>query len=352
MKMKKYIIFAAAFVCALASCGRTVTTNVHDADKVGFDAWVHVQKEKHPEYLWRQTALGSWILEETVGTGELMDTGIDSMYARVNFTYRNTSGTITSTNLESMAKQLGTYSESYYYGPYVWYADGIYSGIEEILDGMRDGGRRKAAVPGWLLTYTRYDSPEKYLNDSTSLAPVVIDVELVDHFINAETWELDSISRYLVRNFTEKFGTDPAKAKADSSGAHGFYYISGEVPAGSKTISDSTVYINYTGRLLNGKVFDTSIRDTAIFHGVFNSSRTYGPVVIHFGDKWSDITMGTSKTKIVDGFARTLSVMKEFEKGTGIFYSQLGYKYSGSGSSVPGYSPLRFDIEIVENNED
>lgn len=344
--MKKYIIFALS-VIALASCGRVVATKQHEADKRSFDAWVKVQQEKHPspEYLWQQTSLGSWLLEETAGTGDPVDSSVDSLYVRVNYTTRSLDGTITSYTSARIAQQLGTYNESYYYGPKILYLAGTYAGVEEIVNGMRDGGRRKAVVPGWLQTYSRYDSPDKYLNDSTSRSPVIYDIELVEHFRNTDEWELDSISRYLVRNFPERYGTDAGKARADSSGAHGFYYIRTEAPSSQDALIDTTVYVNYIGRLLDGKVFDTNIRDTAIFHGVYSSSREYGPTTVSYGTEWSDIKLDSGS--VIEGFARILFGMGPFEKGTGIFYSPLGYSYNGSGSSIPGYAPLRFDIEIV-----
>ena len=345
MKMKKYIIFT-ALVCLCIGCGRTVATRQHDADKRSFDAWVYVQKESHPEYLWKQTNLGSWILEETPGTGNLITGTEDTVYIRINYTTLNTAGTITSTNREKIAQQLGTYRESYYYGPDIMYLGGTYAGVEEILTGMRDGGRRKVAVPGWLLTYTRYDDPEKYLNDSTSNAAVIYDVELVDHFRSVTDWELDSLSRYLTKTFPAIYGTNPAKAKADSAGAHGFYYVQTQKPTKYTDLQDTTININYTGRLLNGKVFDTTIRDTAIFYGIYDKSRTYGPTSITLGKHWSEVKLNSSS--VVEGFGRTICKMRTGEKGSGIFWSYLGYSTSGSGSTIPGYSPLRFDVEIVD----
>ena len=44
--------------------------------------------------------------------------------------------------------------------------------------------------------------------------------------------------------------------------------------------------------------------------------------------------------------------MQAYEKGVGIFYSDLGYSYSGSGKSIPGYAPLVFEIELVAKPED
>ena len=106
---------------------------------------------------------------------------------------------------------------------------------------------------------------------------------------------------------------------------------------------------DYIGRLLNGTVFDTSIRDTAMFYGIYSSGRSYGPVSINFGSEWSDSKMGAESNSIISGFARTLWTMHPKEKGTGIFYSPLGYSYNGSGGIIPPYSPLRFDIELVAN---
>ena len=347
--MKKTIILISALLC-LVSCGRTVATAKHEADKRSFDAWVHVYKEKHPEYLWKQTALGAWILEDVPGTGELVTGDEDTLYIHANHTIRNTSETITSTSLAKIAQQLGTYNETNYYGPTVWYHNGSYAGLEEMINGMRNGGRRKVAIPGWLLTYKRYDSPAKYLNDSTTNSPAIYDIELIDHFRNPNEWEIDSIGRFLVRCYPKQFGRSAAAAKADSSGAHGFYYATLRAPSNNETLSDTTVYINYTGRLLNGRVFDTTIRDTAIVYGLYNSSRTYEPVAIKYGTSYSDIKMGSGDgTSVKEGFGRIMMAMKANEKGVGVFYSLLGYSTSGSGKQIPPYSPLCFEVQLVKD---
>ena len=68
---------------------------------------------------------------------------------------------------------------------------------------------------------------------------------------------------------------------------------------------------------------------------------------INWGEKYEDLTMTSSKSSMISGFALTLWQMKAMEKGVGVFYSDLGYGNSGSGSSIPGYAPLIFEIELV-----
>jgi translation elongation factor EF-G len=96
----------------------------------------------------------------------------------------------------------------------------------------------------------------------------------------------------------------------------------------------------------SGLVFDTTDERTAKDNGIYSSSRTYEPVSVSWGETYSDIKMGGSS--IIGGFGLTLWQMRAFEKGVGIFYSPLGYSYSGSGSSIPGYAPLIFEIEVVK----
>lgn len=347
--MKKTIIIlaiiAAAFMCC--GCAHSVKSGASDAAKRYIDAWVHVQKQQHPEYVWRKTTLGSWILEDVPGRGNTVGAFEDSLYLRVNYTVYDLDGTITSTTSKIISQQLGDYDETYYYGPVVWYASGIYAGLEEMFRDMSDGGRRRMLIPSWLMTYDRYDTEQEYMDNADEKDASIYDIELVEHFSYIQQWSADSVGRYLAAHYPEMFSANPYSATADSSGAFGFWYIQEKAPADTVTLKDTTVYINYIGRLLNGRVFDTNIRDTAIFYGL-SRDRTYEPVSISYGSTWSDITMGAEGSKVIQGFARTLQKMKKNEKGTGIFIPSLGYGYKGSGSTIPGYAPLRFDIEIVD----
>ena len=126
----------------------------------------------------------------------------------------------------------------------------------------------------------------------------------------------------------------------------GFYYKQLAAPTDTTSFAkDSTIYINYTGRLLNGLVFDTTDERIAKDNGLYSASKEYAPVSVKWAEKAEDIKLGGSS--VIPGFALTLWQMRSFEKGVGIFYSSLGYSYSGSGASIPGYAPLIFEIEIV-----
>jgi FKBP-type peptidyl-prolyl cis-trans isomerase len=346
--MKKTIILTILAAVLCCGCAHSVKSGASDAAKRYIEAWVQVQKQMHPEYAWKKTDLGSWILEDVPGKGNVVGTFEDSLYLRVNYTVYDLEGNITATTSEIVSKQLGEYDETYYYGPLVWYANGIYAGLEEMFKDMSDGSRRRMLIPSWLMTYDRYETEQEYMDNADEKTASIYDVELVEHFPYIQQWSADSVGRYLAANYPKKFSTNPYAATADSSGAFGFWYIQEKAPADTVTLKDTTVYINYIGRLLNGKVFDTTIRDTAIFYGL-SRDKTYEPVSITFGSTWSDVTMGSEGSSVIQGFARTLCKMKSYEKGTGIFISSLGYGYKGSGSTIPGYSPLRFDIEIVDN---
>ena len=341
--MKKISIIIAALAAALlaASCAQDGSVGKNEAAERSLNAWVTRQKTLHPEYKWEQTPLGSWILEETAGTGAQTGDPDDFPYIRYDITTYDLKGNITSTTSEALSRKLNQYSSTKFYGPSITYraGDNLYAGVEELVSRMKVGGSMKALIPGWLLTLKRYSSAEGYKDNITG-TDAIYEFRIVDSISDIAAWEIDSLGRYI----SAETALDPVK----DSLKYGFYYIRTGAPSTEETLpSDTTVYLNYTGRLLNGKVFDTTIADTAKVHGIYSASKTYAPVLINMAAEYTDITMGSSKSSVKPGFSYAVSLMKPYEKGTAIFWSGLGYEGTGVSNSIPAWSPLIFELELT-----
>ena len=90
----------------------------------------------------------------------------------------------------------------------------------------------------------------------------------------------------------------------------------------SDLVAGKIAKIKYTGKYLNGRVFDTNVGKT--------DSLSY--------------TVGAT-TGFVRGFIVGINKMKLGEKATFIFASRLGY--SNTSNTIPPETPLIFDVEIV-----
>lgn len=341
--MKKSTLLAiVASSCLAFSCARVVTEGLNEQNRKVFDAW---RESAYPSAV--KTALGAYIIEDTPGSGVLMDNSTLYPYLRAKYSVTDLKGNYSATSYEDIAKQLGTYSESDYYGPAVLYrgemGDGLYAGLDEAFRTMRVGGRRKVIIPGWLCSYGDILKDADYYLQNGSGEAAIYTLEAIDQIADIETWEIDSLYRYASSVF-------PTISPMDTLRKGLFYRrLNSPLPDEEVLKVDTTVYINYTGRLLNGKVFDTSVRDTAIKYGLYTPSTTYGPKSVTIKEDYKEITMSSST--LIDGFSYTLSKMHPFEKGVSMFYSGLGYGSSGSGNSIPSYCPLRFDIELVDKPE-
>ncbi len=390
------ITAAAGAVCAIISgCAKQAGTPTNENEKLYFDAWLQVH---YPQL--EKTGAGIYIIPEYEKTGQESKTEpvADSQYVYVSYVARNLDGTITSYSDAETARLLGEYDEksSRYYGPAIWTRQSgyLYAGVNEMFAGLGKGDSRRAIIPGWLMSYNWYGSEQEYINNVTG-TNAIYDIKVVDPIDNIEQWQIDSIGTFLSGAYADhdfgylnsslagKLGKDIMSAK-DSSDMYGFYYIEldpgeelepvesdkddedeGSEDDGSDKeydwgkshfyttsgSNDTTIYINYVGRLLNGNVFDTNVERVAQDNGL--SGGTYEPVAIQWGDSYYELQMGdeSSSSSVTQGFAMTLWRMHPFGKAIGIFYSNLGYGYSGSGSSIPAYSPLMFEIEIVEKPE-
>ncbi len=340
MNMKKIIpILLSAAV--LASCARQGTVGASDDAKIYLDAWIQQNYPDAP-----QTSLGAFIIEDTPGIGSLLG---DKQYVRVEYTTQDLKGNYGNSTFAQINRQLDSYTTHGYYGPVVWFRgeslDNLRAGVEDVLSTMRIGGTRKAVIPGWLLSTqgtgyaSRYSTAEEYVKNCSG-TNLIYTIRVEDAFDDIEAWEKDSLARYITLNCPT--------AQTDS--LDGWYYIRTAEPSSTETFpDDTTIYCNYTLRRLDGTVLDTSIEKVAKDNGLYSSSKSYGPVTINMAESYTGITMGSDETDVVDGFAYAFKHMHPHESGSAIFWSGLGYSYSGQGSDIPGYCPLRFDIDIVDS---
>lgn len=327
-------ILAAALICG---CAKNVTIGTNDDNKRYLDAWMQVN---HPDKA--ASGLGIFILEEEEGTGAQVT---EDGYAIVEYTATDLYGNISAYTSAETAIQMGAYDSTYYYGPQVWLTtdETIQAGLQNTLTEMKAGGRRKVVIPSWLMTYSTYSTAEEYLSKSTDYSNTIYDVTVVDFTTDINNWQIDKMKEFMTVDYGgyDTFTNDTT----------GFYYKRLALPESDKAFgADTTIYINYTGKLLNGLVFDTTDEVTAKNHGLYNAGKEYKPVPVAWGENHSGITLNGSS--VVSGFSLTLWHMKAGEKGVGIFYSPLGYGHSGQGASIPGYAPLVFEIEIVDKPEE
>ena len=353
-------------VLAIGGCAKEYGRNDKELLEKLFDSWIGYYYGEDGKTGLQATPVGDMgvmlLGDETVGDG---DTWIPAFrFVKVTYTITDLDGNIISTTDENTARRIGSYARGNYYGPRVWYVTdgsyGCYAGVAEALKGMKIGGKRKVAIPSWLITTDRYSTKQQYIDKTDSSAESYIyDFELLGISADAFQTEIDSIEVYVNRNFAEEY-RDSTAYDAENGYKRGFYFESlgfgspsGKTsynmpadPANYEMPLDTTIYVNYTGRLLNGMVFDTSEADTAKVYGLYSASTTYAPLPVVLYEKYSEITLNGSTT--ITGFSGALSKLHPYEKARTVFYSLLGYNYTGTGNSSPPFSPLIFDIRVVE----
>ena len=344
-----------AFAVTVIGCAKVVGEGTNAASKRYFDAWMSIHHPTlTPTWDGKESATGIYIMPEfeVEGTGKTVE---KDGFVLLEYTKRDLTGNITEYTDSIVARQLGEYVASSYYGPkfMVTYATAIPAGLLDATVGMKVGGKRKVIIPSWMMTYSSYSTAAEYLNHSSDYASAVYEFKVKDFTDSVYVWEADSIERYIVKSYGE--------ISAFSNDTTGFYFRNESVyPEDAKEFpKDTAIYINYTGKLLNGLVFDTTSEKIAKDNNIYDATRTYGPVRVLWSEGSNEVLMGDDESGVISGFAMAIKDLKYSpaddawkDKGTGIFTSDLGYNYSGSGKSIPSYASLIFDIEVVDEPED
>ena len=334
-------VTAAAAILLTSACEKSPELPANYASQKYFEAYMALN---YPGA--SPTGMGIYIIQDEPGDGAEWDTS--SQYALVSYMVRTLDGKVSANTYEDMAKQLGTYDPANWYGPTVTIIgeDMSYAGIDEMLKGMKTGGKRTAVIPTWLMTQSRYSTQDEYLDNATGNDSAIYTLTLHDQTDDITAYMGHQLDLYCKENLHGADSTYLAGSTDELK--FGFYFDSLSRPDDTEMPSDTTVYINYTGRLLNGQIFDTTIENVAKDAGIYSESKTYEPLPVKWGESYSDLTLDGNST--VSGFSGGLFLMHPGEKAAFAFYYALGYSTSGKGI-IPGYASLHFDVEMVPKPE-
>lgn len=104
----------------------------------------------------------------------------------------------------------------------------------------------------------------------------------------------------------------------------GLYYVQISEGNGEKPAQGANVKVHYTGKLLNGEVFDSSIERGE-------------PI---------DIPIGVGR--VIPGWDEGIMMMSKGEKGVLYIPYNLAYGERGAGGVIPPFANLIFEVELVD----
>jgi FKBP-type peptidyl-prolyl cis-trans isomerase len=106
----------------------------------------------------------------------------------------------------------------------------------------------------------------------------------------------------------------------------GIYYLNLRPGKGKAIEVGDTLTINYEGRFLNGKFFDSTLK-------------RHQPFQFVYGTEW----------QVIKGLEEAVGMMREGEHSLFILPSELGFGDTGSSTGViPPFTSLIFEVEILK----
>lgn len=201
------------------------------------------------------------------------------------------------------------YDQPIYFQPFRM---GVIRGLEEGVLGMKAGGKRRLIIPP-ALAYGNTNSSD-YQNDT-----LIYDVELLQTDIDQEVIsETDNLDSYVATHYPD---STPLIS--------GMYYMVLQKGTGPKAAYGQTAKAHY--RLFN-------LAGTEV-----SNSYTGAPLQFTIGTK----TL-SSGSELIPGWVEATSLMSQGEKARFIMPSYLAYGSKQVTESLPPYSTLIYEIELVD----
>ena len=152
-----------------------------------------------------------------------------------------------------------------------------------------------------------------------------IPVEEAQKLINDYLTELQEKAEKAAREEGEKFLAENGKKEGVKTTASGLQYVVDKEGTGAQPGPEDEVTVHYTGKLIGGQVFDSSVNrgEPATF-----------PL-----------------NRVIPGWTEGVQLMKEGAKYTFFIPSDLAYGPQGVPNAIPPHSTLIFDVELIKVNK-
>jgi FKBP-type peptidyl-prolyl cis-trans isomerase FkpA len=118
----------------------------------------------------------------------------------------------------------------------------------------------------------------------------------------------------------------------------GIRYVITQQGKGDNAAPGENVTVNYTGYLLNGKYFDSSVKEIAQEKGLYDARR----------EPYKPFDLVVDRSNVIRGWHEALKLMNKGAKGTFYIPSTLGYGPQRMSEVIEENSILVFDIEMIE----
>ena len=104
----------------------------------------------------------------------------------------------------------------------------------------------------------------------------------------------------------------------------GLEYVEVEAGSGTQAVAGKTVSVHYTGKLQDGKVFDSSV------------------------SRGEPITFQLGAGRVINGWDEGIALMKVGGKAQLTIPPNLAYGERGAGGVIPPNATLVFDVELID----
>lgn len=108
---------------------------------------------------------------------------------------------------------------------------------------------------------------------------------------------------------------------------------------GKQAVLSDTLQVDYTGKFLDNRVFDTSLDSVAKANNLYSEGRKYLPLEFPLGYGY-----------LIFGFEWGAMQMKEGERATVLVPSQYAYGRQGD-SGIPSNTPIVFELDLIKVTE-